>query len=353
MNIEKKKIESYAGEDGKTFGIIRLERLAIPETVQVTFLDETLIPKSFDIFGHPVFTEEQALYCQYRETELRLQKSQKGELFVQPKADILYQERIFDVPRETFDTIEGIRASLGSLSDLNEMLFNRRRFLKANEVEILNKFILFGKFYLESDGTRSNVKQKGLIELVSSGDVEDYATFMENNNHHSGVDFEEGVVIPLDGECCPCCGKAFIIDDVKANQCLKIKGKIYHESCWRKYERYTEIDLFTRRMVGLYYSASEYSCELLPNGYSQRKPYSHLPWFLFHTIDGDITIGRCEFSISIEWMENYRYFDMQKVFGEDADKIIDKTRGRRIHVAKVDDACEYIKKVVNEIRGIT
>ena len=48
------------------------------------------------------------------------------------------ETRIFDVPRSTFDTVRGIQKSLTSLSDLNEMLQNRRIFLKAHDGERLN-----------------------------------------------------------------------------------------------------------------------------------------------------------------------------------------------------------------------
>lgn len=60
MNIEKRRIEAVRTANG-TIGHITLKKLAIPETVKVMLFGETIIPESFDIYGHPNFTNEQQM----------------------------------------------------------------------------------------------------------------------------------------------------------------------------------------------------------------------------------------------------------------------------------------------------
>ena len=84
MIIEKKRMEML--ENG---GIIRLEKLAIPETVKVTLLDEPIIPESFDYYGHPNFTEEQEMLYMFKEEEL---KRQNRDEYMPLEAEIIYEE---------------------------------------------------------------------------------------------------------------------------------------------------------------------------------------------------------------------------------------------------------------------
>ena len=129
MRVERKPIESF--DTGKAmFGHITLDKLAIPETVKVTLLGEPIIPESFNIYGHPNFTEEQDMLFMFKREELTRQNCGKHTPL---EAEIAYEESFFDVPRHTFDTIAGIKDSLKNISTLNEMLQNRRIFRKAHE----------------------------------------------------------------------------------------------------------------------------------------------------------------------------------------------------------------------------
>lgn len=344
MNIEKKRIEAYGTEKG-TIGHIRLDKLAIPETVKVTLLGEPIIPESFSCYGHPNFTEEQQMLYMFKEEEL---KRQNGGEYIPLEAEIIYEERIFDVPRSTFDSIMGIEKSLLSLSDLNEMLQNRILFRKAHENERLNEYMLFGCYWLDQFGQIMSVKKTSKGNLKTSGDVEYYETFCKNNSE-GFILTSGGYAIPTAGSVCPCCGKTFTIEDIKNNPCVYVDGKFYHDSCWRNYRKLTEVDKFTRRMMSLLYKDADYQFELIPNGYCSQDCCSHIPWFLFHTIDGDIIIGWRKRVISIEWQENYKPFDMNKLFDtEDVTKW--ENGGKRgIHAWGNDKAYEYLKKVLETV----
>ena len=344
MNIEKKRIEAWDTGKG-IIGHITLDKLAIPETVRVTLLGEPIIPESFNCYGHPNFTEEQEMLYTFKVEEL---KRQNGGEYIPLKADIMYEERKFDVPRSTFDSISGIEKYLNSLSDLNEMLQNRSIFCKAYEKKYLNEYILFGCFKLDQFGQVMSVAKTEKGNLVTNSDVEEYETFCRHNNKGFTLT-TGGYAIPTADSVCPCCGKIFTIDDVKNKPCIYVDGKFYHDSCWRNYRKLTEIDKFTRNMMSFIYEDKDYQFELLPNGYCNQDCCSHIPWFMFHTIDGDIIMGWRKRVISIEWQENYKPFDMNELFRtEDVTKWVNGGK-RGIHAWGSDKAFEYLKKVLKTV----
>lgn len=344
MNIEKKRIEAWRTGKGP-IGHITLDKLAIPETVKVTLLGEPIIPESFNCYGHPNFTEEQEMLYMFKEEEL---KRKNGGEYTPLKAEIVYEEKFFDVPRSTFDTVRGIEKSLLSLSDLNEMLQNRRIFLKAHESERLNEYMLCGCFWLDQFGQIMSVEKTAKGKLKTKGDVEEYETFCRHNSKGFNLT-SNGYAIPTAGSACPCCGKTFTIEDVKDNPCVYVDGKFYHDSCWRNYRKLTEVDKFTRRMMSVLYKDADYQFELLPNGYCNQDCCSHIPWFLFHTIDGDIIMGRRKRVISIEWQENYKPFDINELFGTEEVTKWGNGRKRGIHAWGYDKAYEYLKKVLEAV----
>ena len=201
MNIEKKQIEGWSTGKG-SIGHITLDKLAIPETVKVTLFGEPIITASFDCCGHPNFTEEQEMLYMFKKEEL---KRRNGGEYVPLEAEIVYEEEIFDVPRRTFDTVRGIKKSLLNLSDLNDMLQNRRIFCKAHEGERLNEFMLFGCFWLDKFGQVMSVEKTAKGQLKTNGDVEDYEAFCKHNSE-GFILTSGGYAIPTAGSACPCCG---------------------------------------------------------------------------------------------------------------------------------------------------
>ena len=345
MRVERKPIESFGTGKGM-FGHITLDKLAIPETVKVTLLGEPIIPESFNIYGHPTFTEEQDMLFMFKREELT---RQNGGKYTPLEAEIAYEESFFDVPRHTFDTIAGIEDSLKNISTLNEMLQNRRIFRKAHEDKQLYEFMLFGCFRLDQFGQIWSVEKTAKGKLRTNGEVEDYETFAKNNSEGFTMTLGGGYSIPTANSVCPCCGKLLTIDDVKNNPCVYIDGKYYHDSCWRNYRKFTEIDKFTRRMMDLLYKSTDYTFELLPNGYCHQDCCSHIPWFLFHTIDGDIIMGWRKRVISIEWQENYKTFDMDRLFSAEDVTKWKKCGKRGIHAWGSEKAFEYLKKVLETV----
>ena len=339
MNIEKKRIEAWGTRKGH-IGHITLDKLAIPETVTVTLQGETLIPESFDCFGHPNFTKEQEQLYSFKNDEIR---RKEGENYTPLEAEITYEERIFDVPRDKFDTVEGIEESLWDLQDLNKMLNNRRIFHKIHEDDRLNKFVLFGTFVLDEFGQVMSFEKTQVGGFVVKADVETFEDFHTDNRRWTIT--TDGYDIPEEGDICPCCGKIFAIDDLTQNPCVEVDHKMYHDKCWKNYRQQMEINAFTHQLMSLIYKDSDYHYELLPNGYCKGDCCAHIPWFLFHTIDGDIKMGWRKRVISIEWQENYKPFDFREIFkDQNVTKYQDGNKWE-IHAWGTDKAYEYLKKV--------
>jgi len=82
----------------------------------------------------------------------------------------------------------------------------------------------------------------------------------------------------------------------------------------------------------------------LPNYYWGKK-YDFIPWFLFHTIDGDIIMGWRQRVISIEWQANYKPFDFDEMFKNEKVTKWNKDGIRGIHACSKDDAFNYLKTV--------
>ena len=237
MNIENKRMQPIMADNG-TIGHITLDKLAIPETVVVTLLGEQIIPESFDIFGHPNFTNEQQMLYLFKENEIRRLNNGKD---ISLYAEIRYKERKFYVSRNYFDTIKGIQKSVSNLSDLNQLLEDRAIYRIAYQKSYLNEFILFGCFYLDQFGQVWSVMKNEKDKLKYSSDVEELYFFRKINSN--GFTFtSNGYVIPATNSICSCCGKKLSIEDIKNNPCIKIDGKYYHESCWKEYRRLEEID---------------------------------------------------------------------------------------------------------------
>lgn len=350
--IEWKRIEMVT--DGtRSWGRIELDRLAIPETVEVTVLGERLIPESFNIYGWPRFTEETTLLFEWRENERRRWPGKENFIL---KARVSYEERVFNVPRRQFDTVEGIEKCLGDLESFNQMLCNRRLFRTTGKE--LKEFVVFGKYWLDRFGQVwvGNTPEEFIKTVPEVITRRKFSLMTEN------ITFSFGSYIPEAGSICPCCGKEFTIEDVTYGKFGVIEGKICHDECRRKYERYREIDRLSRLIVDVVYDKPLY--DLLPNGYCHMECCTHIPWLKFHTPDGDIIIGWRKRVVSIEWQENFKPFDMAVFNSENVTKwvgddniykaipegTIQTNVKRGIHAWGMDKACEYlkmIKKLVN------
>lgn len=228
------------------------------------------------------------------------------------------------------------------------MLTNRSIYAKLHGYGELNEFMIFGCYCLFKNGDMMAIDEKLLGTTIYNNDVESYETFRRNNKNITLS--SPGFVIPKPNTTCPCCGKILTIEDVKNNPCVFEDGKTFHYSCYRNYRRLLEVDKLTRCLMDIVYKKTDYTFELLPNGYCNQKCCSHIPWILFHTIDGDIIVGWRKRVISIEWQENYKPFNLNSLFAEeDVTKWTDESGKRGIHAWGKEKAYEYLKKVLEKV----
>lgn len=342
MNIEKRRIEAVRTANG-TIGHITLKKLEIPETVKVMLFGETIIPESFDIYGHPNFTNEQQMLFRFKEDEVN--RKNEGD-YIQVAAEITYEERDFDVPKHTFDTIEGVSKSISNLSNMNKMLQNREMYVMSHQNEKLNEYVIFGYLVLNQYGkvmACSNPEE----DKLETDKVETLEEFMLNRKNNL-FGMYGGYNIPNADSVCPCCGKKITIEDVKNNLYTEVNHKFYHTDCWINLRKRIEIDKCVRQLMDCIYEKKDCTFELLPNGYWNEYPY--IPWFLFHTIDGDIIVGWRKRVISIEWQENYKKFDIEELFGMENVTKWEKDGKRGIHAWGIEKAYEYLEKVLDNVR---
>lgn len=352
---EQSKIELCSSSDGSSFGHIALTALAKPETVQITLNGDTIIPESFNIYGEPILSEEMTTLYYWLEKQAR--RNPETEHFLL-EVDVYYETQEFNVPISEFNTVEGIEKSLSNLSTFTEMLNNRRRYIKSTNSR-LNEFVIFGRYNLDSFGQIWT-----LSTYNGSSAIRDVCTLSDFKNLVSSCSASFGGVIPEEGKHCPCCGKIFTIDELRNTTFGLVNGKISHDSCRRNYYHNKEIDEMSRSLIDLVYD-EEPKFDLLPNGYCNEDCCKHIPWFLFHTSDGDIQIGQRKHVISIEWQENYKPFDMAIFNDEDVTKWCNNTNiyepieegtlptnGRRgIHAWNKEDALKYLEKVKETVNS--
>ncbi len=343
LRIERKTMD-LCGNSKESYGRIILEKLAKPETVKVRFLNETIIPMSFNIYGHPIFSKEQFTIYKFKEKE----KAKELNVISRIVCEITYEEDIFEEEKTTFDTVDGIRRELRSLESLNKVIQSRRRYQMSKSTP-LRAFIVFGKYYFDmygdvqyiSDKTSTNIKVKKPVEYMED---------IEYVDEDKWIAMSKECIIPPSGERCKCCGKEFTIDDLTENPCTIEKGEYYHRTCFQEYRKILEITEFTDNLMSLIYSEADYEYEIIPNGYCSRDlHYSIIPWFEIKTIHGMIQIGWRKRVISIEWQEDFKNIDFEELF-----KTEDVTKGRTnnkyyIHAWGKDKAYEYLKLVLNEV----
>jgi len=172
-NIERRRINLVKTSTGEK-GSLWLEKLAVPETVKVRVNGEKVVPAGFDIYGQPVFSKEQCKMIEFKEEALRREKNDPN---YELKAEVQYEDKMFDVPRTNFDSVNGIQESLESLSTLSQLIKNRKIFHKAYPKDMLNEFVLFGYIKLECAGGVSFTTDRTRF----TADVEIFRYFMQSN----------------------------------------------------------------------------------------------------------------------------------------------------------------------------
>lgn len=293
-----------------------------------------------------------------RGNSLRSVKNFLGNLFPSPKTsnvenkittpkNLENSEEVINFSKKSFDSVEGLRKSLTSISALNEMLSNRRAYLDEHKNEILNEFVLFGCFWLDRFGQIWSIEKSDKSKIKFVKDVEDYKLFKRNNPSFTFT--STGFAIPKSNSICPYCGRLITIDDLRTDPCICANGLFYHDSCYSEHKENIKIKEFSNQIINRVYNTSEYTYQVLPNEYMGRSADLSI---MYKTVDGNIVIRKYKSYISIEWQANYKPFEINKLFSnEDVTKWeqVRKRGARGINASSNEKACEYLKKARNII----
>ena len=338
---ENVRIQRCCNRVGETFGIVDLQHMADPQSVIVSLCGVRLYPKKFNIFGEPIFTKEVCDLFEWKEKALKRIHGKDFKL----TALVTYDSSKVHINPHEVNSLDGVTCSMQNLKLLNKLLSDRMIYNYQLGRGRLNEYVIFGRYRLDKSGKVWTLKEEYEVPGMPLACTQN--EFIETYNKVKSYKLAswEGICnIPDEGESCPWCTKKFTIDDVKNGRFDIINGKIAHLQCTKQYEHEREINKIIYLMELVYKDGLTF--DLIPNGYCKNPCCAHIPWFLCHTPDGDIEIGRREREISIEWKENFKPFDMS-IF--DSKNVTKWERG--IHAWGIDKAYEYIKKVKDTVNN--
>ena len=113
----------------KRNGILELSKLPIPGSITVYLQGHLIEPESFDEYGNPVLSVEMTEY--FTAIQKAKCRSNEDNYTEDIYARVHYEPMEFTIPKEDFDSVNGIQKALESLESFNNMLTNRQRYLKA------------------------------------------------------------------------------------------------------------------------------------------------------------------------------------------------------------------------------
>jgi len=326
---------------------VNLSKIAIASSVRVELNNEVIIPIGFDFYGNPLFSREQAEIFIFKEEEEK--RRHLGESFAHKvlKVKVSYLERPINLLfRSDIDSVEGIKRHLNSLNNFNCLIEKRAIFQKAFPKIYLNEFVIFGYIILDSFGQINFIDDIN-NKLKFSSDVEMKSDFLKENNNAYIEAFYYSGGLPNGNRNSKCniCGNKYTMDDLKNHTLIFNNGIWYHKTCFALYSDIKETDFLTRIIMNRVYNINEYTYMIVPNEYTYL--HNNLPWICFNTIDGDITVGKRKRVYSIEWHENYKKFDFDKIFKDENVTKINENNTRVIHAWTQEKLVEYLLRARN------
>lgn len=327
-----KELHSIKKFRAGNFGIIRLNRLAVPRDIIVKIGDEEFTPIGYDTYGHPIISEENFIYYK----ALKSIRERSVENLV---PEVEYTPKAFAVKPEVYDSIEGIEKIEKSVPDAEKLKALKEVLIYRKQAKFIGKelhtFILYGKYALHSDGRVYMCKYnlKGEIDsertVINLSEVEDFELLEE-------------VHIPRHDEVCAICGKGFTINDIKTFSTTEDEnGRKEHKRCLKNYVEAVEHKRASRIIDAVYQDYPE--SEVIQEGGADGK--KEKVWYLYHTKQGDVAIRFKNKVIEIQWFGNFKPFKLEKLF-EDED--VTKRRledSKVIHAWSTDDAIKYLSMV--------
>lgn len=264
-----KMVTRYDWLADKYLGYLELKHLPVPGSITVYLQGQLIQPESFDACGNPIISEEMTkLFTTRQQLNFRNDPKNNTEDIY---ARIYYEPQDFTVSKNEFDTVAGIQKSLVSLKTFNQMISNRRRYLKAfgkeaklSEYVIWNKYILdkFGKIKIWNGAVR-NPSTKHLSIMKAFSTLESFPDVYEisalssllNIDEHLAYDCE--FYVPSEGSICPICGREMkhLMEPLKLTILLEpflLNGKqILNRLIWQSLTRMKSISGGIKQVTNL------------------------------------------------------------------------------------------------------
>lgn len=318
---------------GIEYGIIKLKHSAIPKSVTVELLGQKLYPTGCNENGWPIFEQEVCYLFDWKEKSMKRIHGEDYKL----SAEVTYDSSRKDASLREINSVKGITNAINDLKSLNQLIRDRRDYYDEAGGKKLKEYVIFGRYCLDKFGKVWTLEDK--YNFPEMPTVCTLCQFHKKIHSLSEISWECLTIIPREGQQCPCCTKKFTIDDVKDYRCTIINGKIVHKECAFTYEENKEINEIIHSLMDCVYDEDDWSFDIIPNAATNSLS---TPWFICHTPDGDIKVGKVHYTnrISIEWQNNFKPFDIHIFDNENATKW-----NRGIHAASRKQAYKYLKKV--------
>lgn len=331
-----KELHSIKPFRGTDLGIIRLDKLAVPEKEKMKIMigDRELKPKSFDTYGHPIISKDNFAY--YKALKSIVER-QGGALV----PSIEYEENVFCMRRNIYDSLEDLKKLVvieenPDVSKPSKLLANFKKMLicrkkAAFKGEILNVFVVFEKYVLTSNGHVYLVD-----EMTKKSEFENEVRDVWAYEELEKLEFSKEVHIPGEEDVCGVCGNHFTMADVKAlrvienEECLKM-----HEDCSEDFKISLDYQKASKIIDAVYddVPVSEVVKEF------DKEDGTTKIWYLYKTSQGSVMIRFKRKVIVIKWLDNFKPFNMTLFEDERVTKF-----DRGIHAWSKDDAIEYLRR---------
>lgn len=313
--------------DGR-LGIIRLNKLAIPQDITIKLGEEEFKPIGYDTYGHPIISEENFIYYK----ALKSIRERQGESLV---AEVEYQPSSFVIRRDVYDSVEGLNEAATNEKGLKRLkkILNYRK--QANFIKKeLNTFILYGKYALYSDGHIYACSYQKKDETAPDKVILELSEVINFELH-------EEIHIPGHKDACAVCGKEFTIDDVKAFAVTEDENcKKDHKHCLTSCIEAVNYQKASQIIDSVYQDLPQ--SEIIRECEEGKK---EKVWYLYHTKQGDVAIRFKNKVIVIKWYGNFKPFNLEDLF-KDEDVTKRKLEDAKvIHAWSADDAIKYLMMV--------
>ncbi len=297
----------------KKNGILELSKLPIPGSITVYLQGHLIEPESFDEYGTPVLSVEMTEY--FKALQRAKCRNNKDNSTEDIYARVNYKPMEFTVPEDEFNSVNGIQKALESLESFNNMLTNRKRFLKAfGKNATLSEYIVLGRYILDKCGKvhdwsgaiKNTVKNElkfipFLEEIRKLPDVCEISALRYFLKKDEILCYGPSVCIPQTGSICPICGRKISMYDLRTRQISILNGKSCHSNCLHSYEEQLRIDKITSLIDEIYEEKPTYEIT---------EKRSSSVSLLFQTSDGEIEINDTLGIVAIEWKESFKPFDI-------------------------------------------